>query len=187
MHLTPTHPAQSFLFFIPELEARVRHELWETKQKRVRKINVSGQNKSSVRFDLLDLPLFRTPFNDAVLDTRSDQGEYNEVVSSFQVKGSEPEVIDWTDTDVVELHHFLLKRSLLRLEAGGCRDEKLEILKWIYNSPLPDQVERHIDGKLQQILIPFTFSTCCRLEGADPVEMRELLKHHCHKLGMLFH
>lgn len=186
MHLTPTHPAQTFLFFIPELEARVRHELWESKHKKVRKISVSGQHKSSVQLDLLDLPLFRTRLDDDVFNGEVEE-RFFPVESSFEMKSCVPEEIDWSDSDVIELHLYLLSRSLIRLEAAGGREEKLEILKWIFNSPLPDQVERQIDGELQQILIPFTFSTCCRLEGADPDEMRELLKHHCHKLGMLIH
>lgn len=105
-----------------------------------------------------------------------------------------PVSYEWTDDELVEIHYRLLKHSCERLEAI-CKSqskskgkklarEKNEILNWIFFSELPDEVERVIDGELVRILIPFTFGACCRLEGADPSEMREMLKNRCRKAGI---
>jgi hypothetical protein len=187
MHLTPSPPGQGFLAFVPELEVIARQQVWESKKSKKSKVVVGPvQLKSNLDLDLLDLPLFKS--NTAIEDLLDGDPIHEEVESVVEAENRLLDVeveYEWSEEGVVDLHYALLTRSLQRLEAQGNGREKLEILDWIFQPDVPDELVRVIDGKVEKLLVPFTFGTCCRLEGADPAVMRETLAYRCRQIGLV--
>lgn len=197
--LPPCHPSQQFFpEVISPLEAKARWQRWNEREKRIalrkpkKVIRVASSAVPSFDMDLLDLPLFRS---DKVIedildgDPFLDESENPElVVEEVKIPNLDDAAqFDWSEDGVIDMHWFLLKRSLERLEARNNAKEKKDILGWIFYPDVPDEVVRVVDGKEERILIPFTFGACCRLEGADPEIMREKIAEMCLKIGVAVH
>lgn len=163
MLLTPTasHPSQIFFSFIPPLEQAIRQERWVVKEKKKKKLAIQPHLKFKKSNDS-ELPL---------LDYFTEVERIHSLLGDNDASEIEDE-IDWTDEDLIDLHFLLLHRSLQRVTEIKDGVEKAELLTWIFQSVIPDQVTKVIDGVKTQINIPFTFGTCCRLEGADPDVVR---------------
>lgn len=187
MSLTASDPRQGFLPIFTDLEVLVSHQVWNQEQlrrqtRRHKPRRIVAQPSAAV--DVLDLPLFRVrrrddllvgdPFADDVSDTHHDAEEPS--LEPFQ----------WARESELELHYVLLNRSLQYLDARGNRREKEDILQWIFHPETPESLLKQIDGKWERILVPFTFGTCCRLQGVDPEEMRDQIRAKCKQSGLTF-
>lgn len=102
----------------------------------------------------------------------------------------EPPII-WTPDDLVSMHSCMLEENFKILAARGNPKEKLDVLKWIFESEWVAEVANRktmvLNGETvsfdQRRVIynrdcGFTFSMCCRLEGFDPDVFRTWLKRN---------
>lgn len=85
----------------------------------------------------------------------------------------------WDGADMAAAHFLLFDRGLNALTTSGSKEEKLEILSWIF---APVTQEKLIKGKLCRVHvsdIPFSFYRCAREYGIADVDglKAELLNH----------
>lgn len=88
------------------------------------------------------------------------------------------EAMTWSDEAIVDLHHGLLMYSLGVLNSKGNVSEKKQTLSWIWSDDIFDVVARTVKGVTRYVpiradQIPFTFQTCCRLNGYHHEEIRD--------------
>lgn len=192
LKLTPCHPAQLFIpGIIPQLEVDARRQRWdEIERKREQRnpkkvIVVKGSASPPENAGLLN------PLVESVVEVQSDirQNNTDLLIENVATVNGKVERYSWniSDEGVVDTHWLLLRRSLERLDAKSSKKERREILEWIFHPDVPEQVVRTDSGREETILIPFTFGTCCRLEGADPEEMREKIRSMCRNNGIVIH
>lgn len=90
-------------------------------------------------------------------------------------------VKSWSDEAIVDLHHGLLTYSLGLLQSRGNAAEKRSILEWIWANDVHSFVPKTVQG-IQRLVpvradqLPFTFQTCCRLNGYHYEDVRDGLK-----------
>lgn len=163
MYIAPSHPGQLFFPFVTKLEEKVSQEAWIKKVSKT--ILIGGAKRAKNQLDY-SFPLFENFIEEAA--------EIAHIIHGF--KEEEKCSFDWqNDQEIIELHFILLSNSLQNLRTTKSNKLKMDILNWIYEPDVPDSVMKEVDGVMEEILIPFTFATCCRLEGANPVNMREEL------------
>lgn len=81
------------------------------------------------------------------------------------VRKDQPQLDEWTDDDLVQLHQFLLEQSMVQaLNPRSSAETRSEVLHWV------DQVTPY-----RQKSDAFSFDACCKFSGFDPEEMREQL------------
>jgi len=81
------------------------------------------------------------------------------------VRQDQPQLDEWTDEDLVQLHQVLLDQSMIQaLNPRSSRATRLEVLDWV------DQVTPY-----KQKAAAFSFDACCAFSGYDPEELREQL------------
>jgi hypothetical protein len=189
-----SHPSQSFFSFVSPLEVLVRQQSWEDRQakKAKQQYQLTPSRAPSVvptlDISLLDLPLFRSETAVDLLIGDPLVGPDDPLVSSDlseSVVSVGPE--QWSEAGSLELHYILLERSLQYLAARSNPTEKLDVLNWIFRPETPEEVIRIIDGKKENLLVPFTFGACCRLQGLDPEALREQIEIQCRESGISVH
>lgn len=81
------------------------------------------------------------------------------------VRQDQPQLEEWTDDELVQLHQFLLEQSMVQaLNPRSSKATRLEVLDWV------DQVTPY-KGQAGA----FSFDACCQFSGYDPEELREHL------------
>lgn len=170
--LTASHPNQTFFPFIPPLEQAIRAQRWAELESKRKKITISRQFKTKIKSNE-DLPI-RDFFDEVVRIANLIGEDVSEEIESE---------VDWNDQDVINLHVYLLIQTLARLNSIVKRNrmrkqenhnvELAEILTWMFQSIIPDQVKRKINGEVVVIDIPFSFGMCCKAARRDPEDVRQ--------------
>lgn len=81
------------------------------------------------------------------------------------LRQDQPQLDEWTDEELVQLHQFLLEQSLTQaLNPRSSKATREEVLDWV------DQVTPY-----KQEPAAFSFDACCRFSGYDSEELREEL------------
>lgn len=81
------------------------------------------------------------------------------------VRKNQPDLEEWSDEEVVNLHHVLLEQSMIQaLNPRSSVDTRLDVLEWV-NQVTPYKKKSPA----------FSFDACCKLSGYDPEELRETL------------
>lgn len=124
---------------------------------------------------LLDAPL--GAYEPSELDVQPLTGEDASPLRGIDI----PANYDWTDDDIRDVHHGLLLYRLKLLRSRGNGSEKAEALTWIFAHDVFCIEKRIHGGKLinqpiRMDQIPFTFQTCCRLNGYDYETVRETVE-----------
>lgn len=91
--------------------------------------------------------------------------DLQEVIKSVQsnlLDAQEIEKVDFSDEEVLWIIHRVLEDALEILERKDCKEQKEEILRWIY---APDI--QYFRGKMTHAVdIPFSYQFCCHVIGA---------------------
>lgn len=81
------------------------------------------------------------------------------------VRKNQPDLEQWTDEEVVHLHHVLLEQSMIQaLNPRSSADTRIDVLEWV------DQIT-----PFKKKSPAFSFDACCKLSGYDPEELRDTL------------
>lgn len=81
------------------------------------------------------------------------------------VRQDQPQLEEWTDDELVQMHQFLLEQSMIQaLNPRSSKATRLEVLEWV------DKVTPY-KGKADAL----SFDACCQFSGYDPEELREQL------------
>lgn len=81
------------------------------------------------------------------------------------IREEKPDLYDWTDDDIVNLHKHLFEQSLEQaLNPRSSKQTRLDVLGWV------DRVSPR-KGKPEG----FSFDACCKILGYDSEELREEL------------
>lgn len=204
------HPMQASLIdFEPEVQKQL-DSVWQQQAQRCAESSLKKQEKArqkaAVRIraaiqsgylwpgveKLLEMPL--GVYMPTDLDIQPDESEAH--WSARETRGmSQSDIkaaMTWTDENIVDLHYGLLMYSLGVLNSKGNVDEKKQALSWIWSDDIFDVVARTVKGVTRYVpiradQIPFTFQTCCRLNGYHYEEIRDgaawAMKDFLRKLG----
>jgi hypothetical protein len=81
------------------------------------------------------------------------------------VRQDQPQLDEWTDDELVQLHQVLLEQSMIQaLNPRSSKATRLEVLDWV------DQVTPY-----KEKAKALSFDACCQFSGYDPEELREQL------------
>ncbi|MFB0936400.1 MAG: hypothetical protein QMB52_11570 [Propionivibrio sp.] len=91
------------------------------------------------------------------------------------------EPVVWTNDEILTLSSVLIEESLKALAARANPSEKWEILGWIFESDIVEEIVVQTPyGPRKKIIhadqVPFTFAFCCKLAGYDPSVYRAFVR-----------
>ena len=91
------------------------------------------------------------------------------------------ELSEWSNEGIVKLHSVMLEQSIKTLSASGNPNEKLDVLKWIFEQDFVGYVTKPTRDGQRTVRVTnrdcmFTFAFCCRLEGHNPEVYRRYLR-----------
>lgn len=183
-------PQQGILPMFSALETRAREQAWQSqitkKEKRKLQLRSRPAPLTDAELNALALPLFgKTDTNDLLVGDFLQEDE--SIVVSSEKEISFDEQTPWTEKGEYELHYMLLERSLEYLAARGNASEKIDVLNWIFHPETPEQVTKTINGRPEVIHVPFTFGTCCALQGLNADDLRDQIAAICRKSGIAIH
>jgi hypothetical protein len=148
------------------------------KRQYIKRIHVEIEAKQYSIFDLLNEPIFKGKFNE--IGRIYVPVETEEDVSDFKTHFECIPFLDAFIAKAADLHSWVLEESLTALKGVNNPHDKLEVLEWIFAPSYLEQIGKDANGHACVIRrhtfdIPFSFANCCRAQGVDPDEFREML------------
>lgn len=193
LHRFPWTPLQSPLFSIQPVVQDVMKKAWYAELEKQEKQGDRRVKKTSERLTSIILngqqcgntwtntdrllELLHAPIGRHEPSELDIQPAPEELVEKLCVDDL-PKTYDWSDEEMVLMHEHVLIYSLNVLKTRGNATEKLEILDWIWADEIYTFVTKNVMGVDRQIPIrtdqvPFSFETCCRLNGYRSEELQE--------------
>ncbi len=119
-----------------------------------------------------------------VLDTWEEAKVFagsNTIHQPQKIDHSVPLLMDWSNEELLKAHQWVLEESIEALRSEDNKQEKMDVLEWIFSPAYIDKIGKSLDGRPCIIRrhasdIPFSFENCCRSIGlTDPDVFREEL------------
>lgn len=91
---------------------------------------------------------------------------------------------EWSSAHLWEAHCWVFDEAMEALKAVGNKEEKIDILQWIFSPSFIEKVGKTHDGhpciiRQHASYIPYSYVNCCRAVGiSDPDTFREMLVEH---------